>query len=258
VYLGLEASVDLSIRPPAWVAEAKALPEEPAQEPERLPFALSECVRAAFANRLDLKTVEDQVEDAERGVRLAANGLLPELDFEFRYDLSHDPVQDYEETAFDGTVSAGFRLGVPWDYRSERDALFRARVDLERARRGLQLFRDQLRQEIRERFRAAELVRLTLYIQDKIRVSAAKRLRISEFRFREGEISNRDVVEAQEALLQAENRFVQALTERRIRDFELARSMGILSVDGAGLPAIPGWPREGTEDEKTNTEEEER
>ncbi|MHC5038434.1 MAG: TolC family protein [Planctomycetota bacterium] len=249
VFLGLDTAVTLVVVPPEWMKKASGTLEVlPA--PARVPFALSECIDAGLQNRLDLKNVRNALEDAQRAVSVAGNNLFPELDFNFGVGLDHAPIQDYEETNFDAHLSAGLRLGIPWDFRPERDAFFRARITEARARRATALMEEQIRQDIRQRYRAANQVRLTLYIQNKIRRSAEKRLRIAKYRFREGEIGNRDVVEAQEALLQAENRYIQALTDRRIRDLELAKAIGILRVESGGLPLILGWPGVGPEEKK--------
>ncbi|MHC4777128.1 MAG: TolC family protein [Planctomycetota bacterium] len=245
VFLGLDTSVELILVVPSWVEEAKAR-EEVSKKPERLPYSLSSCIEAALANRLDLKNIVNAQEDAVRAVDLAANGLLPSLDFNLQVGLDHSPVQDYEETNFDAHIAAGLKLGIPWDFRPERDAFFRARIAQERAKRAAVLLGEQIKQDVRERFRAANQVRLTIHIQDKIRRSAEKRLRITEFRFREGEIGNRDVVEAQDALLQAENSYIRALTDRRIRDLELARALGVLHIGKGGMPDVRGWPAGGT------------
>jgi outer membrane protein TolC len=247
VFLGLDTATELVLVSPAWLEEATKRMEI-ADAPERLPFALSSCIEAAIANRLDLRNIRNAQEDSTRAVDLAANGLLPAFDLNVQLGLDHDPVRDYEATNFDAHIAAGLKLGIPWDFRPERDTFFRARIARERAKRASVLLEEQIRQDVRERFRAANQVRLTIYIQNKIRRSAAKRLRITEFRFREGEIGNRDVVEAQDALLQAENRYVRALTDRQIRDLELARALGILHVDEGGMPEVPGWPARGGKD----------
>ncbi len=241
VYLGLSSSTEFAIVPPAWMKAAQKKKLTGEERPTRLPFPLSECIRAALANRLDLKNIEFAKEDAARAVQIAGNDLLPALDLTFHFGLDHDPVQDFEEMNFDASASAGLTFGIPWDSRAERDAFLKARIAEARAQRALELQKDQIRREVRDRYRSANLVRLTLYIQNKIRRSAEKRLKIAEFRFRRGEISNRDVMDAQEALLQAENRYIRALTDQWIRDLDLAESMGTLEVGSGGMPEGLGW-----------------
>jgi outer membrane protein TolC len=241
VFLGLDPSTEMALQPPDWVVGARAV-QPPVEGPERFPFPLAECLRAALANRLDLKTTRDRLEDAGRAVSVAGNRMLPDLKFTFGLSLDHPAVQDYNDQAFERHLQAGLSLGVPWDFRPEHDAFFRARVAEERARRGAGLQEETIRQEIRGLCRSANQARVTLYIQNKIRLSAEKRLEIAKFRFQEGEIGNRDVMEATEALLQAENQYIQAFVERRLRDLELAKAMGILSVRPDGTLEILGWP----------------
>ncbi|MCU0722527.1 MAG: TolC family protein [Planctomycetes bacterium] len=234
VFLGLDPSTDLTLQAPAWVTRARA--GSPAGEgPDRFPFALAECARAALANRLDLKTLRDRLEDARRAVALAGNGLLPDLRFSLGARLDHPAVQDYNDQAFE-------------DLRPEHDALFRARVAEKRAKRAAELLEEQIRQEVRELWRSANQARTTLRVQAKIRVSAEKRLEIAKFRFQAGEIGNRDVMEATEALLQAENQTIEAVVDRRRSDLQLAQAMGILAVRPDGRPEILGWPPDEAED----------
>src|SRR5205814_4456808 len=67
IFLGLPASESIDVQPdaPPFVA---------------VNYALDSAMHVAEANRLDLLNRTEQLEDQERGLRLARNSLLPDLD----------------------------------------------------------------------------------------------------------------------------------------------------------------------------------
>ena len=71
-------------------------------------------------------------------------------------------------------------------------------------------------------------------IQRKTREIAEKRARNAQLRFKSGELSNRDVVEAENELLEARNRFVQAQTDYEVQRVRLFRNMGLMDVTPEG------------------------
>ena len=60
-------------------------------------------------------------------------------------------------------------------------------------------------------------------------------MRIARIRFEAGEISNRDVVEAEEALLEAQNSLISAKVDYEIQRLQLLSDLGILFIDEQGM-----------------------
>ena len=200
-------------------------------------FDVGSAIAVAFANRLDLLNRREQLEDVERGVRLAKNDLLPDLDLVLgtRYGTL-----DSGESPFGGDLeradsSIGVTLGVPIDRLNQRNAYRSAQIALDRAHRSLDQFEDTLRVEIQSSFRELERRELSLEIQRQLIEDQTKNLRIAELRFERGEIENRDVVEANQSLLDAQNSLIDEQVSYEIERLELLQDLGILFVDEQGM-----------------------
>jgi outer membrane protein TolC len=108
---------------------------------------------------------------------------------------------------------------------------------MERSVRSLQRFEDDIKLSVRNSLRKLLETRESLYIQaDAVRL-ADKRVR-SVTLFLEagrGQTRVRDLLEAQDALLSAQNGLTAASVDYRIAELELQRDMGVLNVDEKGL-----------------------
>lgn len=199
-------------------------------------FDLAEAIDVALRNRLDLLTRRQQLEDVERDVRLARNGLLPDLDLTLRYDrLGAVGASLFHQRSGDGAVSAGITLGLPVDRFSEANAYQSALVGQRQAMRSFEEFRDNLVVEIQSAFRELERRRQSLEIQRQLIVDQEKNVRIAQIRFEQGDFSNRDVVEANEALLDARNALIDEQVNYEISRLQLLRDLGILFIDERGM-----------------------
>ena len=109
ILLGLPTATDLSI------VDAK-----PDFAPVRIQAASA--VEVAHHNRLDLHTVRDQVADAERRVRVAQNGLLPDFDLSVDFGLADEkaaPIRNVSPSRW--STSVGFSLELPVNRKAERN-----------------------------------------------------------------------------------------------------------------------------------------
>ncbi|NOT29435.1 MAG: TolC family protein [Planctomycetes bacterium] len=193
-------------------------------------------VEVALENRLDLCNRREQLEDVERGLRLARNALLPDLELALGTSYATDPVdrlggEDLERT--DSTLSV--TLGLPLDRVRQRNAYRSAEISLARSRRELEEFVDQLRVRIQSSFRELERRLQSLEIQRQLIEDQTKNLRIAELRFERGELPNRDVVEANQSLLDAQNALIDEQVGYEIARLQLMRDLGILFVGDDGM-----------------------
>ncbi|MEQ1893183.1 MAG: TolC family protein, partial [Planctomycetota bacterium] len=132
-------------------------------------------------------------------------------------------------------TSVALTLSVPLDRVRERNSYRTAQLGLARARRDLEEFEDQLRVSIQGSFRELDRREQSLEIQRQIIVDQTKNLRIAELRFERGEIPNRDVVEANQALLEAQNALIDEQVAYEIARLQLLRDLGILFIDETGM-----------------------
>lgn len=210
---------------------------------EAYPFTLqeSDMIDTALDNRLDLKISQGQVYDKQRGVAVAANGLLPEVtllgsaQFGERRNLSSADSPNSQLRPEKGVYSALLNLDLPFERTSERNAFRNSIIDLERSIRQMQELEDQVKLDIRDRFRDLAETWERIKIQSQA-VEVAKRRVVSTNLFLEaGRVQIRDLLEAQEALVQTKNSLTGALVDYRIAELELQRDMGVLTVSDTGL-----------------------
>ncbi len=206
--------------------------------PEFVPdsFEVSEAIRVALLNRLDLLNRKEQLEDSARGVRHSADSLRPDLDFTAGFNASAGPEGSFLDQQLAGdSFTAGLTLGLPVDRVGERNAYRAAQIAHVQELRFFEEFKDNLKVEIASAFRELERRRQSLDIQRELITGQEKNVKIARIRFEQGEISNRDVVEAEEALLDARNSLINEQVNHEIARLQLLRDMGILFIDEKGM-----------------------
>ncbi len=191
--------------------------------------------KIALESRLDLMTSRDQAEDAERKVEVAANDLLPGLDLSAT--LATDTERPNEPLDFHlrrTDLTAGFELDLPLDKLSERNQYRKRLIESDRAQRSHQELRDRIVLEVRRLLREYARNRSRIDIQ-KASLELARRRRESiTMLFDAGRADTREVLDAADALLDAQNAVSTARVDYKVASLELARDMGILIVDEKG------------------------
>ena len=196
---------------------------------------VEEAVATAWRYRLDLRTAEDRIDDAARAVRNAENGLLPQLDLTARSaagNAAGEPASHLDADTL--TYSAGMTLDLPVDRVAERNALRRALIEFERARRNCAVLRDRVASEVRESLRMARAALIDVELQRRGIELAQRRLEFSNELLRQGRVQARDVVESQSSLLDAQDRYERARAQLQIRVLEYLRNTGTLRIDPRG------------------------
>jgi len=134
----------------------------------------------------------------------------------------------------DGTYSALVELDLPFERTQERNLYRDSLIRLERAVRAVQEKEDQVKLEVRSRLRALLQARESVLIQAQAVELARKRVRSTNMFLQAGRAQIRDLLDAQEALLSAQNAQSAALVNYRVGELELQRDLGLLrvSIDG--------------------------
>jgi len=188
------------------------------------------CVARALEHRLDLQTVADRVADAERGLRQSKSWLLPDLDIYGTVSLSDSGAESFGDQDLEEQYEAGVTLELPLDKRDERDAVKLARIELAAARRSLEQKRDEVRLEVIDSFTRLRFLAGSVSIERQNIEIAERRARNAMLRFRNGELLNRDVVEAENELLAARNAYARVSVNYEVQRIKLLRNIGALDV----------------------------
>ena len=210
-----------------------------AEEAPALPD-LEGAVALAFEHRLDLRKAEGEREDAQRRVAVAENALRSNLALEAggtagearglgsagRGDAELDPGR--------GRYRLRLRLDLPWRKTRERAAYRNSLIAAERAERALVETVDRIRVDVADALRSVRRAEEGYRIQGHAVAIAARRVESTEMFIRAGRAQVRDLLDAQEALVSAQNARVGALVQYRTAWLNLQRELGVLTVSGEG------------------------
>ncbi|MCK5804558.1 MAG: TolC family protein, partial [Lentisphaeria bacterium] len=116
----------------------------------------------------------------------------------------------------------------------ERNAYRAAILALEESVRVFQKEEDQVKLDVRRRLRDLEEARESVLIQTQAVTLAESRVRSTDLFLQAGRAAIRDVLDAQESLLSAQNSLSSALVGYRVAELEIQRDMGVLEVSVGG------------------------
>ncbi len=202
---------------------------------------LEQAVETALAFRLDLLNSEDRVDDVRRGVVIAENRILPDLDFSGRLVSNSGP--DHLSTTTLSTERTSWAAGLRFridDRRTEISAYRTALIDERRAVRNHEEFRDQVRADVRRALRRIAQTATVRTIQEMNVEENATRLEAAKVQFALGKQTNQDVVDAENDLLNARNDYADAVAAYRISILEFRRDTGTMRISEAGGWGGPG------------------
>jgi outer membrane protein TolC len=188
--------------------------------------------RLAVTNQLDLLNIIDRFEDSQRKIRVFASALKPGLDLFANADLETTRPTDYTKFNIDNVrASAGVELDLPIDRLRQRNSYRAALVTFEREIRNLSLELDDLRRDISEGLRNISLLRETYRVQLVELALAERRVEREELLLKAGRSQIRDLLEAQDARVRAQNGVTQSLVDYHIARLNLLLRIGVLRSD---------------------------
>ncbi len=241
VGMPMETPIDVALpREPDAPAARSEQESESLEDSIRMPaVSEDEAVRIGHKYRLDLLNDYDQIGDAARGIAVAENNLLPDLRMNGSVIMDTDPntrdmlSYNTERT----TYKAGMALELPLDRKIERNALRKAFITKAQAERNYDEARDQVALEVRRAMRVVRQQEQVLRISVLNRNLAVERRKAFEVRLAMGGVGgvdNRDLIEAENELLDARNRLAQAQAQLSLAILQFRRDTGTLRVDEQG------------------------
>lgn len=189
----------------------------------------------ALASRLDYLTVRDRVIDAERRTRIAADALRVGLDLEASVNSTSGRDQPLEFRSPRTPWAFGLSFDLPVDRLPERNIYRSSLLDLDVATRREEALRDNILSQIRDDLRQARSTRSTYLIQVNAVELANRRVRGAKLSLEAGRSSTRDLLEAQNALLSAQNAATSALISFSLARLGLYRDLELLDLEDTGI-----------------------
>jgi outer membrane protein TolC len=198
-------------------------------------FGVDVAIDVALAQRLDYKTDLDRVDDAARRTQVAADGLRAGLDFvaEGQAVSAEGKPLSYNGSDFDWNLSLA--MDLPIDRLPERNAYRASLIALDESARRAQLAADTIVADLRAALRNLEAARESFDIQVGAVTLAERRRESTELNLEAGRANTRDVLESQEALVDAQNSAARDLTNYILSGISLYLDMELLRVTEAGI-----------------------
>ncbi len=195
----------------------------------------------ALKNRLDFLTSVDKYDDAKRKVNVAENELLSDVEIFADASLESSGDRKFERFNFKNwSGGVGLKFKLPLDRLLERNDYRRELIDFERELRALALAVDELKTDIRTAIRNLDERAQTYRIQ-KLSVDLAKRrVESANLLLEAGRASTRDLLEAQDALVVAQNNLTRSFVDYHLARLRLLRDIGMIDLRDGDLVELMG------------------
>jgi outer membrane protein TolC len=213
--------------------ELKVLEEIGITEPG---YELDAAIKTALAQRLDLANSGDTVDDAERKVVVAADNLGVELNLIGSAGVDSPSGTDFKRLQFHrGTYALGLEADLPLDRKAERNAYREALIALEQRQREYENDVLEIELEVRSAYRQLQEFS-ERYRTHKNSLELSKtRVESTTFLLQAGRVTTRDLLESQDALIEAQNNVTTALVDHVITKLNFFRDIGVLQVRPDGM-----------------------
>jgi len=229
--------------------ELKALQKLATSEPA---YTVDAAIETALLRRLDLANAADDIDDAARKAKLASEGLGPQLDLTASANVNSAGNTDFSNLQFHkGRYAAGLSADLPFDRKNQRNTYRSALITLLQSQRDYANTMDQVTLDVRQAYRQLQATAEQYVTQRKSLALAEERVKNMPLLLKSGRAVTRDMLDAQDSLLQAQNDLTSALVGHTIAKLNFFRDVGILQVRPDGM-----WTQSETVSRKTTDERE--
>lgn len=200
-------------------------------------IVVEESIKVALAARFDYQNTKDQLDDAERQVKLAQDLLKPGLDFTSQVTLRSDPEKTagFQWPQTDRySYSAGLELDPGLDKTEARNSYRSALISRDSAARGVEQQEDEIKLQVRDSWRTLDSAKSNYEISEIGVKLAERRVEEQTLLAELGRAKAQDQVDAQNDLLNSKNQRTQALVAHTIARLQFWNNMGILYIKDRG------------------------
>ena len=200
------------------------------------PYTVDQAIEIALDRRLDLANARDELDDVERKLILAAEGLGVQLNLVGGANVDSTPATDYTRLRFhEGDYWLGVEGDLPLDRKNERNAYRRALINVQQRQRSYDEETDRVKLDMRQAFRDLSETAESYRIQ-RIGVElAANRVQEQRIRLKYGVGVIRDLQNSELSLVQAQISLTNALVNHTIAKLNFFRDLGLLQVRPDGM-----------------------
>jgi len=199
-------------------------------------FSDIDIVKTALALRLDLANSADAADDARRKVLVAADSLRAGLNLTANTQTISHRKADLDTLRFlREDYDVALELDLPLDRVAEQNVYRKALIASNQAERNYQQTIDLVISQVRQAYRNLTEAARRHRVQKVSLELAKKRFKNTLLLLQYGRANTRDVLDAQEDLLDAQNQAAAALIDHTIATLEFYRDTGALQVRQDGM-----------------------
>lgn len=229
IRLSIPTEVQVSLDP----NELTALENMGVSKPE---YTEDDAIAMALAQRLDLANIRDQVDDAERRLILAAEGLGPQMNLVASANVESDPTTESVRLRFHtGRYSLGLETDFGLDQKTERNAYRRALITTQQSHRDYDEETERVKLDVRQAYRDLMETAETYRIQRIGLDLAQQRVDVEKLSLQYGRSTVRLLLEAEDALVQTQNDVLSALVDHTLAKMRFFRDVGVMHVRPDGM-----------------------
>jgi len=194
-------------------------------------------IQVALAARLDFLNAKEQLEDAEREVKLAANLLLPRVDLSSSVTFNSDrdknnglPLPEFDRYRY----SAGLQVDSLFDKTADRNNYRTALITRDRSAREVEQKEDEIELQVRDGWRTLDSAKRDYEISEIGVKLAQRRVEEQNLLAELGRAKAQDQVDAQNDFVNSKNQRTQALVVHTIARLRFWDNLGILYIKDGG------------------------
>lgn len=221
--------VDLGLDPKTAV---EIVEDEPPFD--KVAFDPDSVVKVALANRLDVQTRKDQLEDSERKFRLLRQDFLPDLNFTASSGLAGTGPSVSEASPNKWSTTAGVSLNIPLQQINERNTYRSAEIALDQQKRDWDQFIDDTRNALESDLRSLKNFEDQIVLDEQSIDDEQKNVDRLEMMLTNGDVSSRDLLESRQQLVQSRNQLITDRASHFIARLGFFKDLGLLFVDDRG------------------------
>ena len=186
-------------------------------------------INVAWANRPEIKMLENAADIAKQGIKLATADYKPTLALTGGYMISNPNLLNGFEKKFSGLWNVGVALQVPvWNWFETKYKIRAAKAASNIAAMELADAKELIHLQVNQNDFKLNEARKRVETAERNIKSADENLRAANLGFKEGVMTTSNVLEAQTAWLKANTQKIDAQIELRIASSELKKAMGMI------------------------------
>lgn len=228
ISMGLPTTIEFQLDPnELWVLKAVEMTYSD--------FSEDEAIETALARRLDLLNSMDSIIDAQRKVYVAADSLKAQLDLGVNTNIPLQDLSSSDAKVLQDLFLSNLRLDLPFDRVAEQNIYRKALITLNQKQREYELAADMVKLEVRQAYRDLKEAAQRYQVHSESLRLAKKRFENTFLLMQYSRASSRRVLNAQNALFDAQNAATQALVNYTIATFNFYCDTEILHVRPDGM-----------------------